>query len=90
MVKYSERPWTNAYDSFVPKTLEPYPEITLPSFLVQAAEQTPNHVALVTSTRLPSILGRLGRLHTQMTYAELNRASDALAHALVEMGLQIS
>lgn len=88
MVKYSERPWTNAYDSFVPKTLEPYPEITLPSFLVQAAEQTPDHVALVTSTRLPSILGRLGRLHTQMTYAELNRASDALAHALVEMGLQ--
>ena len=88
MVSYSERPWTNAYDSFVPKTLEPYPETTLPSFLVEAAQRTPNNIALVSSTRLPSVLGRLGRLSSQMTYAELNQASDAMAHALVEMGLK--
>ena len=88
MVTYADKPWINSYDEGVPPSLEPYPEISLPDFLREAARNYPNNVALVTSTRLPSVLGKLGRLNTKLTYAELERASEALAAALVDMGLQ--
>ena len=88
MVTYADKPWTKSYDSDVPASITPYPEITLPDFLREAAKNHPNNVALVTSTRLPSVLGSLGRLNTKLTYAELERASEALAAALVDMGLQ--
>ncbi|MEL6271334.1 MAG: long-chain fatty acid--CoA ligase [Chloroflexota bacterium] len=88
MVTYADRPWTQHYDEGVPASLAPYPDVPVQHFLVEAAKNTPDNTALVTSARLPSILGSLGRLHHDMTYAELNRASDALAAALVDMGLQ--
>jgi long-chain acyl-CoA synthetase len=88
MVTYAERSWVKKYDEWVPESLEPYPDITLPDFLREAAKTTPANVAVVTSTRLPSVLGKLGRLSTQMTYAELEAASEALAAALVDMGLE--
>ncbi|MEM6529004.1 MAG: AMP-binding protein [Chloroflexota bacterium] len=88
MVTYADRPWTKHYDEGVPASLAPYPDVPVQHFLMEAAKNTPANVALVTSVRLPSVLGSLGRLHHDMTYAELNRASDALAAALVDKGLQ--
>jgi len=88
MVTYAERPWVESYDEGVPGSLEPYPEITLPDFLREAARTHPSNTALVTSTRLPSVLGNFGRLHTEMSYVELEAASEALAAALVDMGLE--
>lgn len=87
MVTYADRPWTKSYDPHVPHSLKPYPEFALTQFLDDAARETPDQIALVTSTRLPSVLGQLGRLDTRLTYAELHRASDALAAALQEMGV---
>jgi long-chain acyl-CoA synthetase len=88
MVTYADRPWVKKYDEGVPQSLKPYPDITLPDFLRETARKAPHNLALVTSTRLPSLLGTLGRLHKEMNYAELDRASDALAAALVDMGLR--
>lgn len=88
MVTYADKPWLQSYDDGVPHTLTPYPNATLQDFLKEAAQKHPNNTALVTSTRLPSVLGKLGRLHTQMSYSELDRASDALAAALIDMGLK--
>lgn len=83
MVTYSERPWTKKYDPGVPATLT-YPDTPLHSFLVDSAKRTPEAVALITSAHLP-VVGRLG---AELTYGELDRQSDALAAALVDMGLQ--
>ncbi|MEL7235906.1 MAG: class I adenylate-forming enzyme family protein, partial [Chloroflexota bacterium] len=88
MVTYADRFWTKSYDPHVPGTLAPYPDVPLHHFLKKAAKETPNQIALVTSTRLPSMLGKLGRMDTRITYAELDRMSDALAAAFVDMGLQ--
>ena len=84
MVTYAERPWTRFYDPAVPASLEPYPEIPLHQFLSDTAREKPHQVALVTSLKLPLF----GRVHSELTYAELDRLSDALAVGLVTMGLQ--
>jgi long-chain acyl-CoA synthetase len=83
MVTYADRPWTKKYDPGVPTNLN-YPETTLHQFLTDSAKKNPNNIALVTSAKLPLV----GRLTNETTYAELDRASDALAVALVEMGLK--
>lgn len=83
MVTYAERPWTKKYDAGVPTTLN-YPETTLHQFLTDSAKRAPNNTALVTSAKLPVV----GRLTNETTYAELDRASDALAVALIELGLK--
>ncbi|MFZ4812986.1 MAG: AMP-binding protein [Phototrophicaceae bacterium] len=88
MTSYANRPWTKSYDAHVKPSLAPYPEYGIPHFLKTAAQQAPDNIALVTSTRLPSVLGNLGRLATRLTYAELDRTSDALAVALIEMGVK--
>ncbi len=88
MVTYADRPWTKQYDEGVPESLAPYPDHPLQHFLETAARNSPDSLALVTSTRLPSLLGKLGRLDTKITYGELDRAADALAAALVDLGLQ--
>lgn len=87
MVSYAERPWVNNYDAHVIPQID-YPDTPLHQLLTDAAKNHPENIALVTSTRLPSVLGKLGRLNTQMTYAELDRASDSLAAGLVELGVQ--
>lgn len=88
MVTYADRPWTKQYDEGVPESLAPYPDHPLQHFLESAARNSPNDPALVTSTRLPSLLGKLGRLDTTVTYGELDQAADALAAALIDLGLQ--
>lgn len=84
MVTYADRVWTKRYDEGVPVTLAPYPDEPLFQLLRNSAQKNPNNVALVTSAHLPV----LGRVAKEMTYAELDSASDALASALVEMGLK--
>ena len=83
MVSYSERPWIKKYDPGVPATLI-YPDVPLHSFLTESAKRSPEATALITSARLPAV----GRLGAELTYRELDRQSDALAAALVDMGLK--
>jgi len=82
-VTYAERPWTKSYDDGVPDTLT-YPEVPLHQFLTDSARRFPNVTALISTARIPVF----GRLSNSMTYAELERASDALAAALVDMGVK--
>jgi len=84
MVTYAERPWTKNYDPNVPTTLEPYPAITVQHFLEEAAEKSPDSVALISSAHLPV----LGRQASSISYAELDRLSSSLAAALIDMGLK--
>lgn len=88
MTTYADKPWLQSYDAHVPHTLEPFPPIALHDLLRQTAKDHPNNIALVTSNRLPSLLGKLGRMHTEITYRQLDDMSDALAAALIDMGLQ--
>jgi long-chain acyl-CoA synthetase len=84
MVTYAERPWTKKYDSGVPASLAPYPDIPLFQLLRDSASKAPNNVALITSAHLP-LLGRMG---SELTYAQVDQASDALGAALVSLGLK--
>lgn len=83
MATYSERPWTKTYDKGMPSTLN-FPDVPLHQFIKDTTKRIPNNTALITPARIP-ILGRIAK---EMTYAELDRASDALAVALVELGLK--
>ena len=84
MSSYADRPWTRNYDPGVPASLEPYPNVTVHSFLQEAAKKTPNNPALISSAHLPL----LGRVSSSVSYQELDQYSDALAAGLVEMGLK--
>jgi long-chain acyl-CoA synthetase len=68
------RPWLTHYDPDVPPTLEPYPERTLLDYLSESAHAHPGSPAL------------LFKGH-RMSYAELERESDAFAAALVARGV---
>lgn len=84
MTSYDDRPWLKKYDAEVPKSLEPYPDITVHSFLEEAAKQNPDGVALISSAHVPV----MGRIASTLTYAELDRLSGSLAAALIDMGLK--
>ncbi|MFN8564218.1 MAG: AMP-binding protein [Anaerolineae bacterium] len=84
MVTYAERPWVKRYDAGVPASLEPYPEIPLYQMLTDSARKAPNSVALVTSAHLP-VLGRVG---SELTYAQVDQQTDAFAAALIDLGLK--
>lgn len=84
MVTYAERPWTKYYDEHVPPSLEPYPDKVLHDYLSESAKKHPNKTALITTAKLPV----LGRMDTKVTYAELEAYSNAMASALVELGLK--
>lgn len=84
MVTYADRPWTSRYDPGRPATLQPYPNMPMHTFLEDSATRTPNNIALTTSAHLP-LAGRVG---ADLTYAQINEASDALAAALVDLGLK--
>lgn len=84
MVTYTERPWTKNYDEHVPASLEPYPEKVLHDYLRESARKQPDKTALITTAKIPV----LGRQDTRMSYRELDEQSDALAAALVELGLK--
>ncbi|MCA9884468.1 MAG: AMP-binding protein [Anaerolineae bacterium] len=80
---YYDKPWLKSLDDDVVRNLE-YPEKPLHQFLLETAQRIPNNTALVTSAKIPLV----GRLTAKVSYAELNQASDALAAALVAMGLK--
>ena len=85
MVTYADRPWLDSYDVGMPKALET-PDIPLHQLLKNTRARIPHHTALITPANLPI----LGRVSKSVTYEELDRASDALAAALVDMGLKKS
>ena len=68
------RPWLAHYDPDVPPTLEPYPERTLLDYTSESARTHPDRPAL------------LFKGH-RVSYAELERESDALAAALLARGV---
>ena len=68
------KPWISHYDKGVPHTLHPYPEKTLVDFLERSAEEQPEHPAMYFKGRA-------------LSYRELERQSDALAGALLSLGL---
>jgi long-chain acyl-CoA synthetase len=84
MVTYAERPWTKNYDAHVPASLEPYPDKVLHDYLPEVAAKRPNSPALITSAKLPIV----GRVDARVTYRELEEQSNALAAALVDLGLK--
>ncbi len=85
MVIYAERPWLKSYDVGMPTSVE-IPEVPLHQFLKDTRLRIPHHTALITPADLPVI----GRISRSVTYEELDRASDALAAALVDLGLKKS
>jgi len=84
MTTYAERPWVKRYDSGVAAALEPYPQVPLFHYLRESARKHPSNVALVTSAHVPIA----GRIANEITYQQLDSASDALAAALVDFGLK--
>lgn len=85
MVSYAERPWQQSYDIGMPTSLD-VPDIPLHQLLKNTRARIPHHTALITPANLPL----LGRISKSVTYEELDRASDALAAALLDMGLKKS
>jgi long-chain acyl-CoA synthetase len=68
------RPWLAHYDPDVPRSLEPYPERTLVDYLTQNAQEHGHDTALVFEGK-------------RISWADLERASDAFAAALSELGV---
>ncbi|MBE2182770.1 MAG: long-chain fatty acid--CoA ligase [Anaerolineae bacterium] len=84
MVTYADKPWIAHYDASVPASLEPYPNITLHQMLRDSAAKYPDNIAIITSARLPL----LGRVAEKITYRQLDAQTDAMAAALIDMGLK--
>lgn len=84
MVSYADKPWVACYDEGVPRTLEPYPALSLHGLLDQSVEAYPQNVACIMSAEVPL----LGRIHSSLTYKELGEQSDRLAAALAALGVQ--
>jgi len=82
-VTYADKPWVKNYDKGIPATLD-YPQVPLHQFLIDTAKRVPNSPSLIMSAKLPL----LGRQAKHITFAELDRASDAMAKALVDNGLK--
>jgi len=68
-------PWLKHYDEGVPHTLKPYPKRTLIDIVGESAAQRPNHPALLFKGRA-------------ISYADLERLSNAFASALVKLGVK--
>ena len=83
MTAYAERPWIQNYDEGMPTSLD-FPDVPLHQFIKDTTSRIPHQTALTTPAALP-LLGRISR---DVSYAELDRASDALAAALVDLGLK--
>jgi long-chain acyl-CoA synthetase len=72
--KPSEKPWFKSWPKGVPKHID-YPEVPLFDLLRKTAEKYPNHAALVYFDR-------------EITYKELDLASDKFATALADLGVK--
>ena len=68
------KPWIRHYDKGVPHTLHPYPEETLVDVVRRSAVEQPQHPAMYFKG-------------VSLSYRELDRQSDALAGALLSLGL---
>ena len=68
-------PWFKFYEEKLPRTLKPYPEITLLDVVSETVRERLDHTALIFKG-------------ARISYAELDRLSDNLAAALVELGVQ--
>lgn len=84
MVTYDDRPWLAHYDAHVPQSLKPYPEKVMTDYLRETVQKSPDSTVLITTNKIP-VMGRVDR---SLSYRELDRQSDALAVALVDMGLE--
>jgi long-chain acyl-CoA synthetase len=71
----SQKPWLPHYDPGVPHSLAPYPDKTLLDVVAEAARQRPDHPALIFKG-------------TRVSYAALEARANALAAALVALGVQ--
>ncbi|NTW55461.1 MAG: long-chain fatty acid--CoA ligase [Chlorobiaceae bacterium] len=70
----SEKPWIKHYDKNVPHSLHPYPEESLVNYVRRSAEEEPN---------IPVLHFKGAKL----SYAELERKSNAFACALLGLGV---
>jgi long-chain acyl-CoA synthetase len=70
-----EKIWFKSYDPGMPYTLRPYPEKTLLDTLEETVQQRPEHPALIFKGR-------------SISYAELEQLSNALATALIDLGVK--
>ena len=84
MSTYAERPWVKHYPAGMVEELAETGDVFLHEMLRQAARRQPEATALITPANLPL----LGYTQAHFTYAELDAASDAFAHALIARGLQ--
>lgn len=71
----AEAAWRRNYDEGVPRTLAPYPDLTLLDYLRQNAAAAPNHNALLFKG-------------ARITYADLETWSDRFASELVRIGVK--
>ncbi|MBZ0308502.1 MAG: AMP-binding protein, partial [Anaerolineae bacterium] len=84
MTTYADKPWLKSYDPGVPHSLKPYPEYPVHATLENSVQKHPTRTALVASAHLPV----LGRVANEISYQSLNDNADAMAAALVALGLQ--
>lgn len=75
---YADKPWLKSY--FVgpyklPKTMEPYPEISVYQFLEDAQKEYPDNIAIV-------------YLDEELTYTDLKTQVDKFATALANLGVK--
>ena len=68
------KPWIHHYDKGVPHTLHPYPAETLVDVVRRSAEEQPKHTAMYFKG-------------VSLSYQELDKQSNALAGALLSLGL---
>src|SRR6266545_75273 len=68
-------PWLEHYDPGIPRSIGAYPDKTLVDVLRERAQQEPSAAAVVFKGRRISV-------------AEIDRASDALAHSLARLGVK--
>jgi long-chain acyl-CoA synthetase len=69
------RPWLQHYEADLPPTLHPYPDCTLLDVMSDTVRQRPQHTALIFKG-------------TRLSYAQLERLTDAFAAALVAQGVR--
>jgi long-chain acyl-CoA synthetase len=81
---YAEKPWIKFYDPGVPASLKPYPAVPLFQSLQETAQKFPDRPAILTSSHVPVA----GRIKAELTFKELNDQSDAMAAALVDLGVK--
>jgi len=68
-------PWLNHYDPGVPKTITTYPDKTLVDYVTERARKNPDSTALVFKGK-------------KISWGEVDRASDAFARGLREIGVK--